>query len=97
MRLKKLKTSEKRRMIKKPADAHDLQLLLLYPADQRSAQFETSFLAKFQPAVSLVPECQLTAKGCRGHIQTCSFAFVHLHSTCLCWAVPQNILCSIIP
>lgn len=53
MRLKKLKTSEKRRMIKKPSDAHDLQLLLLYPADHRPAQFETSFPAKLQPAVSL--------------------------------------------
>lgn len=64
-----IKNSGKRRMIKKPSDAHDLQLLLLYPADHRSAQFETSFIAKFQPAVSLgrarraggtlVPECQL--------------------------------------
>lgn len=53
MRLKKLKTSEKRRMIKKPSDAHHLQLLLLYRADHTPAQFDTSFLAKFQPAVSL--------------------------------------------
>lgn len=37
------------------------------------------------------------AKGCRGHIWTCSFALVHLHSICLWWVVPQNILCSIIP
>lgn len=65
-------------MIKKPSDAHNLQLLLLYPADHRSGQSETSAVAKFQPAMSLVPECQLAAKICTGHTQTC---LVHLHST----------------
>jgi len=44
MRLKKIRLSEKRRMIKKQSDARDLQLLLLHLANHRSAQFETNFI-----------------------------------------------------
>lgn len=33
-------------MIKKQSDAHYLQLLLLYLANHRSAQFETNFITK---------------------------------------------------